>query len=409
MILLCLFGMIVAAGERPLHAQPTAAPHVVQPGDTWTALAWQTGQDADALQAAAGHPNRQWQPVIGDNLLLPETTALTGSLHRVDEGGLLETAVRHNLSPWHIALQNDMHHPYQPTLYRALFLPVGDGPPRELPPGVDALDLSHTPALPGRALGVRGERPSNLPLRIWLNGAPMAVLENGRFFVGVTGLGAFFGKGAPELSIQVGEQGALWTQPWRVQDDVWTYQQLTLTGDAAAIDQESIAAERERLFGIWSQTSPALLWQRPFQLPINSYLEISSQYGARRSYNGGPYRTYHEGVDFSAYGGTPVIAPAAGTVVVAEFLYVRGGAVIIDHGGGVYSGYYHLSSVAAEVGTAVQPGDLLGEVGTTGLSTGNHLHWDLLVNGVWIDASAWMADGMDCWLLAGLDQTCAEG
>jgi murein DD-endopeptidase MepM/ murein hydrolase activator NlpD len=65
------------------------------------------------------------------------------------------------------------------------------------------------------------------------------------------------------------------------------------------------------------------LWQGPFQLPIADYLAISATYGGRRSYNGGPYRTYHEGVDFSAYRGTPVYAPAGGKVVLAEQLFSR--------------------------------------------------------------------------------------
>lgn len=90
---------------------------------------------------------------------------------------------------------------------------------------------------------------------------------------------------------------------------------------------------------------------------------MSANYGARRSYNGGPYPTYHEGVDFSAYAGTPVMAPAAGTVALAEPLTVRGGAVILDHGLGVYTGYYHLSAIHATVGQQVQPGDVLGEAG----------------------------------------------
>jgi murein DD-endopeptidase MepM/ murein hydrolase activator NlpD len=179
----------------------------------------------------------------------------------------------------------------------------------------------------------------------------------------------------------------------------WIFQQLTLTGSAAAIDQESIAQERARLFEIWDVAAPIAHWDGSFQEPIRSYVYLSAPYGARRSYNGGPYRTYHEGVDYAAYGGTPVYAAASGTVVVAEFLYVRGGAVIVDHGWGVYTGYYHMSDVAAEVGQWVEAGQHIGGVGTTGLSTGNHLHWDLLVGGVWVDGLAWLEQDMGCWLL----------
>ncbi|VAW41231.1 hypothetical protein MNBD_CHLOROFLEXI01-2326, partial [hydrothermal vent metagenome] len=201
----------------------------------------------------------------------------------------------------------------------------------------------------------------------------------------------------------------LWEQPWQFSDpDNWTYQQIHLTGTAAQIDQQSIAEERTRLVAIWQQNSGSAQWDGPFQLPISSYLEVSSPFGARRSYNGGPYRSYHEGIDFAAYGGTAVMAPAAGTVIVAELLYVRGYAVIIDHGLGIYSGFYHMSSLSVASGDVVEQGQLIGEVGTTGLSTGNHLHWDLLVNTVWVDGQAWLDQNMACWILEGLGQSCSR-
>ncbi|MCB0241403.1 MAG: M23 family metallopeptidase, partial [Anaerolineae bacterium] len=80
---------------------------------------------------------------------------------------------------------------------------------------------------------------------------------------------------------------------------------------------------------------------------------------------------YHTGQDFAAPEGVPVLAPASGTVVLAEPLDVRGNAVVIDHGAGVFTGYWHLSQIDVQAGQQVKPGDQLGLVGTTGLSTGN--------------------------------------
>jgi murein DD-endopeptidase MepM/ murein hydrolase activator NlpD len=188
----------------------------------------------------------------------------------------------------------------------------------------------------------------------------------------------------------------------------WTFEEITLTGEAAAIDAESIRQERERLTAIWNQTRGLHLWNSPFQQPIDQYLEVSSNYGARRSYNGGPFQSYHEGVDFSAYGGTPVYAPASGTVALAEKLYVRGGAVLIDHGFGIYSGVYHMSEVLVQPGQSVSKGELVGRVGSTGLSTGNHLHWDMLVGGTWIDAAGWLESDLACWILEGWGLPCPE-
>ena len=84
-----------------------------------------------------------------------------------------------------------------------------------------------------------------------------------------------------------------------------------------------------------------------------------------------------------------MLAPASGTVVLAEPLDVRGNAVVIDHGAGVFTGYWHLSQIDVQAGQQVKPGDQLGLVGTTGLSTGNHLHWEMRVHGIAVDPLQW--------------------
>ncbi len=389
----------------PIHAQSTRT-HPVQPGDTWLALAWRYGIAEETLRSAYAHPNQQRQPTIGTTLLLPDTgQEFTGQILRLNEGGLLATAVAHNQSPWQLAQLNGLPHPYTPTLYRPLFFPGGTEPPRELPVGFTNLELSHTIPQPGWGLALRGltSQPTTFTAR--LDGMPFDSFSNGRHQVALIGINDFYEVGQPELTIQPEDQ-PLWSQPWLFVNGDWTYNQITLTGEAAAITQEQIAVERARLAEIWSQASPTPQWSVAFGLPITEYLSISSLYGARRSYNGGPYRTSHEGVDFAAYGGTVVFAPAAGTIVLAEPLTVRGNAVIIDHGLGVYSGYYHLSSLSVSAGDFVQPRQQVGAVGTTGFSTGNHVHWDFLVAGQWVDALAWMEQDMACWVLAGLGGDC---
>jgi murein DD-endopeptidase MepM/ murein hydrolase activator NlpD len=399
----------VALYGRVIPPAQETATHLVQPGDTWPALAFRYGLEEDALRVANPQFNRRRQPAIGATVTLPPSSVeRSGTLIRVGNGGLLQTAARYALSPWAIATQNRLESPYSPTFFRPLLLP-GDGIIRDLPPEIDSLELSLVPAQPGVALGVRGtltvEAAGTESLNGALDGLPLAMTTQADRFVGVVGTGAFYAGGNPELWLQVGSAPP-WIQPWTFAEREWEYQDLTLTGEAAAIDQQARDEERARLRELWANvTSPR--WTTAFQTPIADFLEVSANYGARRSYNGGPYLTYHEGVDFSAYAGTPVYAPAAGTVVLAERLYVRGGAVIIDHGLGIFSGYYHLSAVHAQVGQEVAPGDLLGEVGTTGLSTGNHLHWDLLVNSIWVDAAAWQQQGLACWLLEGLGQACA--
>lgn len=388
------------------EAAQEATTHLVAPGDTWAALALRYGASRESLQAANPHPNPYRQPVIGAAIQLPPgVIARSGALAR-PEGSLLRLALAKGQDPWALAELNGEPHPYRPQFFRATYVPDETGEPLDLPAGFLALELSRLPARPGQAVAYRARASETLSVTASLDAWPMSSFSNGEHVVGAGGTGAFFFPGAPELAIRVGDR-PLWSQPWKFEPGEWDFDQLTLTGAAAAIDQAAIIAEGQRLAGIWAERSPAPQWSEPFRLPLDSYLNVSSNYGARRSYNGGPYRTYHEGVDFAAYGGTPVYATAAGTVVLAEMLYVRGGAVIIDHGLGIFSGYYHMSAVHVAPSQQVKAGDLVGEVGSEGLSTGNHLHWDLLAAGTWIDAAAWHEQDLGCWLLAGWGTPCA--
>jgi murein DD-endopeptidase MepM/ murein hydrolase activator NlpD len=120
------------------------------------------------------------------------------------------------------------------------------------------------------------------------------------------------------------------------------------------------------------------------------YGNITEFFGTRRSYNGGPVGACgHEGTDFGVPGGTPIFAPARGRVVFAGLTQVRGNLTVIDHGLGVFSAYYHQSAIDVQAGQMVEPGQLIGKVGTTGLSTGNHLHWSMWANGEYVDPLEW--------------------
>ncbi len=115
-------------------------------------------------------------------------------------------------------------------------------------------------------------------------------------------------------------------------------------------------------------------------------VSFTTRFGGQRSYNGSPPAGHHGGTDIGADTGTPVAATNTGRVVLARQLRLRGNMVIIDHGGGLFSGYAHMSSFAVAEGQLVQQGDIIGYVGTTGLSTGPHLHWEISTNGVLLDA-----------------------
>ena len=124
--------------------------------------------------------------------------------------------------------------------------------------------------------------------------------------------------------------------------------------------------------------------------PFGDTVKINSFFGTRRSYNGSDYDFFHGGVDFGGGLGVQVFAPAAGIVVFADALEIRGNATIIDHGWGIYTGYFHQSEILVKVGDNVQPGQVIGIVGSTGRSTGAHLHWEMWVGGIQVDPLDWL-------------------
>lgn len=404
--------------------ETTAIQHSVEPGDTWQALAWRYQTERAELQRLNPHLNPQREPTIGMLVNVPNNPWRTGLLAPPDLS-LLELSIRSGQNLWGLAAQNDIEHPYRPRLGQTVWI-SGEEVPKQLPVGLDRLELSHIPGRAGEGMGGRGMfDPAYGAVREVKLGTTTGQMhynrENGRYLISLA-TGAFFFPGEPELTVKglipryspacsqnltspTCQRPVIWSQPLRFEAKSWTFNDITLTGQAAQIDQQAIATERARLFELWLPASPDLLYSTPFAEPVNGYLYHSSFYGARRSYNGGPYSTYHEGLDFAAYRGSDVFAPAAGRVVLAEQLYVRGGAVIIDHGLGIYSGYYHLDEVLVTPGTQVAASDPLGRVGSTGLSTGPHLHWDLLLNGVWVDPFAWREQKMGCWFLAGWRET----
>ena len=102
---------------------------------------------------------------------------------------------------------------------------------------------------------------------------------------------------------------------------------------------------------------------------------ITGVYGSQRILNGEP-RAPHWGLDIANVTGTPVYAPAAGVVRLAEpDLVLSGGTLIVDHGHDIFSSFLHLHALHVNVGDEIQAGDLIGEIGATGRATGPHLDW----------------------------------
>jgi murein DD-endopeptidase MepM/ murein hydrolase activator NlpD len=148
------------------------------------------------------------------------------------------------------------------------------------------------------------------------------------------------------------------------------------------------AAENARLAELLAPVTPERLWQGAWQRPVDG--TVSSGFGTARQYSGSSAGGIHTGVDFRGPSGTPVRAAAAGRVVLAEKLEARGNTVWLDHGWGVYSGYFHMSSLGVRPGDLVGAGQTLGAVGATGMVTGPHLHWEVRLHGVPVQPLQWL-------------------
>jgi len=133
-----------------------------------------------------------------------------------------------------------------------------------------------------------------------------------------------------------------------------------------------IQRERKRLGEIYARRTPLTPPASPFISPVPG--EPTSEFGTRRFFNDEP-RAPHPGIDLRAATGTSVRVSGPGRVALAMDLYYSGGTVIVDHGGGLFTVYAHLSKIVAKEGATVAAGDLVGLSGATGRVTGPHLHW----------------------------------
>lgn len=151
--------------------------------------------------------------------------------------------------------------------------------------------------------------------------------------------------------------------------------------------KERIESDRQRLARIFARSSQALAVKRPFVWPRPR--RIIGRFGDRRMFNGAP-NSVHQGIDLPGRLGDPVKAANDGLVVLSAELFYSGRTIILDHGAGIYTGYFHLSEHEAQEGDVVRRGARIGKVGATGRTTGPHLHFAVRVDGRYVDPESFM-------------------
>jgi len=143
-----------------------------------------------------------------------------------------------------------------------------------------------------------------------------------------------------------------------------------------------ISEDRREFKRVWANPAVGRFWEGSFLRPTPG--RVTSEFGEYRVYNE-QLAGRHGGVDLAAAVGEPIISAAAGKVVMARDCYYTGGTVVVDHGGGLFTVYCHLSDWPVVVGQMVEKGELIGLAGATGRVTGPHLHWGARVQGIRVD------------------------
>lgn len=151
-----------------------------------------------------------------------------------------------------------------------------------------------------------------------------------------------------------------------------------------AAHMPQIISDKKEIINARSVKEPLPFVWEDFMPPVKTK-RITGVYGSNRTYNG-EERNWHKGVDFAAPTGTPVFAPASGKIRLAlENSFFNGNLIILDHGYQLMTVYAHLNKMYVKKGDEVKKGDIIGEVGTTGRSTGPHLHWGVYLGELPLD------------------------
>jgi murein DD-endopeptidase MepM/ murein hydrolase activator NlpD len=154
------------------------------------------------------------------------------------------------------------------------------------------------------------------------------------------------------------------------------------------LDSE-LAREGKMMYSLQDAVTP-VKYSFPFMKPVDA--PVTGGFGDSRVYDGGRAAWRHKGLDMGAKKGTPVRADSDGVIVSASVTKAYGNIVIIDHGAGIYSMYFHMQKLYVKKNDSVSKGDIIGNVGNEGLSTGPHLHWQINVCKIPVNPAEFLKD-----------------
>jgi murein DD-endopeptidase MepM/ murein hydrolase activator NlpD len=371
--------------------------YTIQAGDTLAGIAALFNTTVTAVAQSNRLITTNPALVVGDILAVTSRTGsatprpITGTPHVVAANeGWLAIAARYGLTPTTIASANGLPITDYPLPGQRLRIP-SDQTYHDLPGEWVDVEIRPLPIIQGFTTSIYVENLLDGLPSGQLAGQPLrfAPYEDG--YLAPVGLDAFAETGLQTLEL-MGSGSRPWTpfrQTLRVQSGGYGQQYITIPDEISYLLAPEIRASEDAILGtIYAQFSETQQWEGLFQTPVTNTI-ITAPYGDARSYNGGPFEIFHTGVDLGGGIGTQILAPANGTVVFTDTMELHGNTLVIDHGRGVMSAYFHLSEFYVNVGDVVTAGQPVAAGGNTGLSSGPHLHWELRVNNVAVDGRQW--------------------
>ncbi len=324
----------------------------------------------------------------------------------------LELAVEHRTSPWTATVFNDLKAPWRLLVNDVLFFPdasaVG-GVLLEAPP---AMTVAPFPLLEGKTTELSVNLPAGAKLTGWLQfeindslgteqsyapvQAPLRFFSTGDGkAVAFQGVHRFTRPGlVPMLLTTTFMDGSTFSMQQNLQVKEMDYgQDVPFIVADNYVDPAVTLPEWQQVKQFFQAAPAEKQWGTGFVPPSPNPEAITSFYGRVRSYNDSPYNYFHSGIDFAGGESTPIFAAAAGEVVFAGELTIRGNTTILSHGWGVYTVYMHQSRIDVQTGDFVEAEQPIGMVGGTGRVTGPHLHFEVIVGGMQVDPEEWLQGG----------------
>ncbi len=316
---------------------------------------------------------------------------------------LMELSILRQSNPWNLVNANPRTEPGLFIPGEVLWLPESSAGsssssvPGAFPDSISSAIIDPVPAVQGETTQIVIEAESSMVFQGEFTGHPLNFFELGEgSYLALQGVHAMLEPGFYPISIEADLGGGghfAYTQNVYVRDGDYVIDPV-LKVSPETIDPAVTRPEDAQWGALTLPVTPEKYWQGPFQPPVPAEFAqcYPSKFGSRRSYNGSAYDYFHTGLDFCGNTSTEIYAPAAGIVVFAGPLTVRGNATVIDHGMGIYTGYLHQSEIYIKAGEKVEAGQLIGKIGATGRVTGPHLHFEIWVGGVQVDPLTWLQE-----------------